>query len=468
MTTKIECEVCCVDNTRKQTIICQACEYKACKGCTERYLQMTDTDPQCMNCKTIWGLDFLQQSFTKKFINTELKNHRKEILYQRESTQFEASQQFAEQEKQKRKAIELYESLKKQKADMLREMRQLDRTIVDLKNQITTGQIEGPANTNKTYVSRKCPIEECRGFMKCEDTEQIMTCGLCTKTHCKLCNDPIDDIDSHICDKEKKDSLECIMKHSMACPSCGIPIQKSEGCDQMWCVQCHTTFSYSTGKIETGRCHNPLYLEWRRANNRTRREQDDYLCGGLPSRYTIRDVVNSIFGFNVRVYARGQDVTRYTHTTNKVREYFNGRDGQIDNVYRIAETLQRLLQNKYRIDTRLNHQHITTKYLLQELDIDDYKKRLYEHEKQFQKNRDIGYCVHLASHGFVDLFHRLSVCKTEEEMKEIITEMLALKDYYNNELTKISKRYGNLVVPVINQEWNILERGHNAYYAHYW
>lgn len=37
-------------------------------------------------------------------------------------------------------------------------------------------------------------------------------------------------------------------------------------CDQMWCVECKTAFSWSKGTIETGMVHNPHYYQWMRQN----------------------------------------------------------------------------------------------------------------------------------------------------------------------------------------------------------
>ncbi len=35
-------------------------------------------------------------------------------------------------------------------------------------------------------------------------------------------------------------------------------------CDQMWCVECKTPFSWSKGTVETGVVHNPHYYQWMR------------------------------------------------------------------------------------------------------------------------------------------------------------------------------------------------------------
>jgi hypothetical protein len=39
-----------------------------------------------------------------------------------------------------------------------------------------------------------------------------------------------------------------------------------KNCDQMWCIECKTAFSWSKGTVEVGNIHNPHYFQWMRQN----------------------------------------------------------------------------------------------------------------------------------------------------------------------------------------------------------
>ena len=58
-------------------------------------------------------------------------------------------------------------------------------------------------------------------------------------------------------------------------------------CDQMWCTQCRTAFSWRTGTIETGVIHNPHAVRWRREHGDLERDARDVPCGGLVQFWNI-------------------------------------------------------------------------------------------------------------------------------------------------------------------------------------
>ena len=124
---------------------------------------------------------------------------------------------------------------------------------------------------------RKCPDENCRGFLSTQ-----WKCGLCEKWACPECHvikGDTRDAD-HTCDPDTLATAQLLSKDTKPCPKCSTPIHKIEGCDQMWCTQCHTGFSWKRGTIEN-RVHNPHYYEWQRLNGggRAPRNVGDFECG---------------------------------------------------------------------------------------------------------------------------------------------------------------------------------------------
>ena len=113
----------------------------------------------------------------------------------------------------------------------------------------------------KAVFIQKCPAESCEGFLS---TQWI--CGLCNIKVCKDCHEPKTETTNHMCDPELVESIKAIKKEAKPCPKCASQISKIDGCDQMWCTQCKTAFSWNTGKIETHIIHNPHYFMWMREN----------------------------------------------------------------------------------------------------------------------------------------------------------------------------------------------------------
>jgi len=124
----------------------------------------------------------------------------------------------------------------------------------------------------KTTFIKPCPVNDCKGFLSTK-----YKCALC-ETHC--CADCLEVVgkvsedktytqlkEEHKCDPNNVETAKALKKECKPCPKCGALVFKSSGCDQIWCVCCHTAFSFSTGKVDAGRIHNPHYYEYMRKNN---------------------------------------------------------------------------------------------------------------------------------------------------------------------------------------------------------
>ena len=114
-------------------------------------------------------------------------------------------------------------------------------------------------NVVKTHAwTWSCPCEECKGFL---DTKHV--CGTCDKKFCKDCNVEMQEDEEHVCDKDTRLTVTMLKRDSKPCPNCRCVIHKIDGCDQMWCPDCKSAFSWKNGTIET-RIHNPHYYQYLR------------------------------------------------------------------------------------------------------------------------------------------------------------------------------------------------------------
>jgi len=165
--------------------------------------------------------------------------------------------------------------------EVLEETGPLVPKIVEIVAKINTLRIElnekAPAPAKSQFV-RKCADPECHGFLSSR-----WKCGLCDKWTCTDCHEikakgNEEEDDEHKCDPNNVATAQLLSKDTKGCPKCQTMINHAGGCDQMWCTQCHTAFSWKTGQIET-KIHNPHYYEWRRKNGGLAREPGDIVCG---------------------------------------------------------------------------------------------------------------------------------------------------------------------------------------------
>lgn len=105
-------------------------------------------------------------------------------------------------------------------------------------------------NNNSNAFQFKCPLNNCKGFFHTDKYK----CTLCFKNICKECHKISDN--GHECKLEEKEEIKELMKNITQCPKCKEVINRSEGCNDMYCTKCKTHFNFRTKK-ETNYRHNP-------------------------------------------------------------------------------------------------------------------------------------------------------------------------------------------------------------------
>ena len=417
------CDVCCekFNKINHKKVECPFCDLQSCRACSQRYLLSISDDPHCMGCKNMWNREFVDTFCTKYFRNTELRRHRETILFEREKARMPETQTEVERiramrkmhfiiNSQRKRLIELHqkhgiyipitnnvpipEEILQLRDDMEESYRELERLRHG--GEIVAG--EPP----KKFV-RKCPMEECKGFMN-ED----WFCGLCDGHFCEHCNDKIGD--DHTCDQDAVKTMELLKKDTKPCPKCGTMIQKLSGCAQMWCPDCHTAFDWRTGEIETGRIHNPHYMEFKRGRISSR-EHGDIPCGGVPTFRELREMHAS------------DDILRLANVLGHIDR---------DLIYRYGDMYDG------------DNQYLRVAYMLNELEESAFKKELQRRDKQREKFRDITNILRMVMDTGGDLLRQYVL--EPDRVDEIVDISLKLIEYANSVMETIRIRY-NCIAP---------------------
>jgi len=435
--------VCCEEfnaSTRAQ-IKCgfSNCDFAACKSCVRRYLLQSSLDPHCMSCKNMWGQEFIVMNLNRSFISKDYKNHRSQLLLEQEMSKMPGTIEAANRIKESEKEWE-YASAIDVEIDLLKEQ------IVSLEKKKRQHIIKSDNLRNKTSTNKEkqkfimpCPSETCRGFL----TSQYK-CQLCNIHTCPKCIEIIgtDKNQEHVCDEEKVKSAELIKKSTKPCPCCGTRISKISGCDQMWCTECKTAFSWNTGNIERGIVHNPHFYEYQKNLNDgiVPRNPGDVVCGGLCDPFYLRNV----FGNGIKL----KELKNSSEFVQLKKEIYScHRECQHISIVVIAPLRTRLRPVDRNEDLRID-------YILQKIDKSSLQAKLYKNDVTRKMETEQLHVYELWNETIIDLFAQITNIESKDqqffdETVNILNQIYALKDYCNKLFANISVNY-NRTTPFIS------------------
>ena len=441
-----DCSICCetfnLQNHKK--VSCPFCDFEICRTCIQRYLLDSANDPHCMSCKHVWNREFIDQSCTKVFRNKSLKSHRENVLFEREKSYLPETQEVAKRAMQRRSLNERISEVKQEIENQRQLLRDLEINGVLLDRGHTLN--EGGHESNKTRFIRKCPLENCKGFLSSQ-----WKCELCDKSICSKCNE--EKIDNHECDPQNVETMNLIKKDTKPCPTCGTLINKASGCSQMWCPSCHTAFNWISGKIETGIIHNPHFYDYQRRNGGNaipNRNVGDIPCGGLPD---IREL-NTFFNKPPQPIHRRRYLNHNNYQTPMpLTENLNDDEKLVYNTHMIIVHIENVeLRWNFR-EIVVNNQDLRIRYLLNELSEDDFKRIIQQREKKSEKTKDIINILRMFSLTSSDMLRQLVL--THISLKDYCSEIINLKQYTNENLNEIGKRYNSKTYN-ISKDWEFI------------
>ena len=219
----------CVEKFNKSTrleIKCNYCEFSNCRTCFQKYLLDT-TEPYCMNCKKIFTREFVIDNCTSVFVTKELKKHRENVLLDREKSLMPATQVYVVLEKEKNKLRQQIKDVETERAKILLTLNGFQNKINGITTQLynmNVNNIENGTVQERRKFIRKCPMQDCRGFLS-----QQWKCGVCDSKICNKCNEQKEN-DEHVCISENVASMELLNKDTKPCPECGTMIFRISGC----------------------------------------------------------------------------------------------------------------------------------------------------------------------------------------------------------------------------------------------
>ena len=430
----------------RKKCVCKYCKADTCSKCIERYLLERHEDAHCLHCRVNYNDTALLEICTKTYIQHVYFKHRQEVLINRERANLPGLQDAAIDERRKRGNDEKITQIKKEISDLELQRdtimteynklyteyysklaakqdysairKQLDNILVqsdEFRKQITNkredinkikypyiyglpangGTHAKPEEEKKKFI-RRCTRDGCQGFLstawKCGICEYY-SCSKCFVTKTKKHDDP------HECKKEDIETADMIKADCKACPNCGEFIQKSSGCDQMWCISCQTPFSWTTGKVVTGGIiHNPHYYEWMKRNGTApARNPADVPCGGYPNAWELRRMPKGMAN----------------NISNKFFEF-----------HRICQELQDISERTYRSHIDLDTTNkINVKFLLGDFDEKHWGQQLGKNERKRKRDREVQEIFAAFRMVAVELINRLQNYRSEDGKIRTFTDL---------------------------------------------
>jgi hypothetical protein len=444
MSQKICCMVCAEDSTatRNPMVSCPyaSCGFSACRKCCQRYI-LDQRVSKCMNgeCGREWDRKFVVETFAKTFVTNDWKKMREQVLYDREKALLPATQGIVESRIRQEKTKDDIRQI-----DILMRELMARRHNLEVQYRIGNHGNANPVHDRRQFI-RACPADDCRGFLSTQ-----WKCGTCAKSTCPECHELKHDHDIlHVCNPDNVATAILLSKDTKPCPKCATGIFKIEGCDQMWCTQCHTAFSWRSGFIETN-IHNPHFYEWQRRNNNgvAPRVVGDVPCAHREINHMTPGNLTALIKTKLNIVAGTAEQDQFAMLMRRI--------------YRICESIHHLVMVQidfYRNagNREENNMELRVDYLRNKISEEDFKIKVQRANKQHEKKREMAEVLTLfvttvseivyGIHGYISEMESVHTNKGKvliaEKIGERLDEVEAIRTYANECLASIAATYGS-------------------------
>lgn len=434
----MSCNICIepYNKTSRAKVVCR-CSFEACRACIKTYFLDRSEDASCMSCKIGWDRGFLSQNLEGTFMSKDYKIHRENLLIEREMGMLQATQPYVEREiKMERLKLEIEELRIK-----------YHRDLQILEDEYASISISSTVERKKFI--RKCPNGYCHGFLS-----SGLKCELCENFACSNCREVTGKTtmqrDAHVCNPQIVESVKFLEKDSKPCPNCASLTFKIHGCHSMWCVECHSSWNWVSGKIENGAIHNPEYFDWLKNKTGTvPRNPLDIVCG----REIDNNFVSNLIGtypiklarhWVATVDMRGRPLyyNRQTNQRTSICPYKDGikPDNNFGEIARNIIHIRHVEVARFQAPDRLqDNLQMRIDFMRNKIEKEDFKKRIQKKEKDNDKKREINNVLGMYINCMTDIFYRL--INNPKEKDNIKNEMEELRKYVNESFKRISTTF---------------------------
>ena len=470
-----ECILCYEDCPLDMKSSCPICNATSCVKCIKNHIKYTDGMPHCFDprCKSEWDRIVCINNTNLSFFNKTVRGITQQSLFEMEKAQIPAILEYIEPFKRLFEIDELFIN-----GNGNRTLRDERTTLLDELD------IKKKKKTKVNQALRRCPVGKCEGFLS------HWKCTLCKVRVCAQCLEVREK--DHKCLEANLESAKMIKKETRACPKCFIPIFKVSGCDQMWCTDCKTPFSWRTGQIVKGRIHNPHFYEWKRQRQKFATDNginlnnpDAANAGGAATANAPAAAAAPAAPVNTCPNHTNEecgglcDVTKLISMFSKLEFKYKGKP----NVIKYITYISKLSMNMHRLSLHSLDNHLTRlrteygkkinnrimrlKYASNIMTEMEFKRQLYIRHKRRQALKAQLDIFELLNSLTIERINNLAKDEIEiEKLVKNIQEIESIRIYFNKEMIKIGYYY-EIPVMTIPPRWNIysdmgldsLERG---------